>query len=86
MKKLSDLKLNKLGQAQLREREMNCLRGGDSYNCGCGCHYEGQQYGATTLENQNSNAERSYSSYGGSKYCWHSDGPGLPFVQVAAFN
>ena len=37
MKKLSKLKLNQLSDANLRDREMNGLRGGG--NCYCSCYY-----------------------------------------------
>lgn len=88
MKKLSLLKLNKLGEAQLLEREMNRLRGGDGYNCGCGCHYE-YSGGSSAKDNQDANAHKGPGgavSYGGSKYCYHSDGEELPFKEAPSFN
>lgn len=88
MKKLSLLKLNKLGEAQLLEREMNRLRGGDGFNCGCGCHYE-YSGGSSAKDNQDANAHKSPGgavSYGGSKYCYHSDGREIPFVKADSFN
>lgn len=88
MKKLSLLKLNKLGEAQLLEREMNRLRGGNGFNCGCGCHYEGKGGGSSTRDNIDANAKKDGGavSYGGSRYCYHSDGYNLPFEQVPSFN
>ena len=40
MKTLKKIKLNGLNDAELRDREMDALNGGDR-TCGCGCNYEG---------------------------------------------
>lgn len=37
MKKLGKLKLNQLSKAELENREMNALRGGDCSGCTCVC-------------------------------------------------
>lgn len=89
MKTLGSLKLNKLVKEGLQEREMNQLRGGGSYSCGCGCHYEGKPYGATTRDNIDANAAKGPGgavSYGGSKYCYESPGPGEEFKPCPSFN
>lgn len=88
MKKLSLLKLNKLGEAQLLEREMNRLRGGGVRNCGCGCHYE-DNYGSSTRDNIDANAAKGPGgavSYGGSKYCYQSNGDEQDYKIVDSFN
>lgn len=38
MKTLKNIKLNRLSDAELLEREMSDLKGGN--NCGCGGHYD----------------------------------------------
>mgnify|MGYP000705554445 CR=1 FL=1 len=40
MKTLKKIKLNGLNDAELRDREMDALNGGNRA-CGCGCNYEG---------------------------------------------
>ena len=57
MKKLSKIKLNHLNDDELKNREMNNLRGGRI--CGCGCNYA-DSGGSTTM----------YNSPGGSKACY----------------
>jgi hypothetical protein len=37
MKKLGKLKLNQFSKAELENREMNALRGGDCTGCVCSC-------------------------------------------------
>ena len=48
MKTLKKIKLNGLNDAELRDREMDALNGGDR-TCGCGCNYEGS--GGSTTHN-----------------------------------
>jgi natural product precursor len=60
MKKLSKLKLNALSEANLRDREMNELRGGDR-NCSCSCYWENQ---GGSSSNANRNANHNSGSYG----------------------
>ena len=47
MKTLKKIKLNGLNDAELRDREMDALNGGDR-TCGCGCNYEGS--GGSSIE------------------------------------
>lgn len=49
MKTLKKIKLNGLNDAELKDREMDALNGGDR-TCGCGCNYEGSG-GSTTHNN-----------------------------------
>jgi natural product precursor len=77
MKKLSKLKLNVLSDINMRNREMNLVRGGNASDCcGCGCNGSSSTY-------QNGNANSSYGygqSYGGNKVCayWYdSNGNGI---------
>ena len=51
MKTLKKIKLNGLNDAELRDREMDALNGGDR-TCGCGCNYEGSG-GSTTAQFEN---------------------------------
>lgn len=53
MKTLKKIKLNGLNDAELRDREMDALNGGDR-TCGCGCNYEGSG-GSTTHNNGTAN-------------------------------
>ncbi|GAA6339868.1 hypothetical protein I090019C5_11060 [Phocaeicola massiliensis] len=53
MKTLKKIKLNGLNDAELRDREMDALNGGNRA-CGCGCNYEGSG-GSTTDNNGNAN-------------------------------
>ena len=53
MKTLKKIKLNGLNDAELKDREMDALNGGDR-TCGCGCNYEGSG-GSTTLNNGTAN-------------------------------
>ena len=52
MKKLSKLKLNQLSDANLRDREMNGLRGGGT--CACSCYYENSG-GSSSSSNRDAN-------------------------------
>lgn len=78
MKKLSKIKLNHLNDDELKNREMNNLRGGERV-CGCGCNYEDKQ-GSTTLYNGLANiavGDNGGHSPGGSKACYKpGNGPG----------
>jgi natural product precursor len=38
---MKNLKLNKLEEQNLAERQMNVVKGGGCQNCGCSCSYEG---------------------------------------------
>ena len=53
MKTLKKIKLNGLNDAELRDREMDALNGGDR-TCGCGCNYEGSG-GSSTHNNGTAN-------------------------------
>lgn len=71
MKKLSKIKLNHLNDDELKNREMNNLRGGDRA-CGCGCNYE-DKGGSTTMYNGKANVavgDNGGHSPGGSKKCY----------------
>lgn len=81
LKSLKRLKLNQLNHAEMEDRAMNMLRGGNT--CGCGCH--------TTSADSNYNANWDGNKYspGGNKYCsWPGSGdvivyggskaPGMP--------
>ena len=50
MKTLKKIKLNGLNDAELRDREMDALNGGDR-TCGCGCNYEGSGGSTAQFEN-----------------------------------
>jgi natural product precursor len=65
MKKLSKLKLNVLSDANLLDREMNILRGGD-HSCTCSCYYANNG-GSSSSDNSKANynsATQNYSSQG----------------------
>jgi natural product precursor len=53
MKKIKNLKLNQLVQAELAKNEMNSIKGG-SGNCCCGCNYSNQG-GSSTADNDAAN-------------------------------
>jgi natural product precursor len=55
MKKLTKLKLNVLSDANLQEREMNRLKGGNT--CGCSCYYEGTSKGSSSSDNRDANRD-----------------------------
>jgi natural product precursor len=68
MKKLKKLKLNALSEANLREREMNILKGGEC-TCGCGCLYQNSG-GSSTQDNGGANKNYGYfSDYNNYAYC-----------------
>jgi len=52
MKKIGKLKLNQLSEANLRDREMNGLKGG--VYCTCSCYYSGNG-GSSSTSNMNAN-------------------------------
>ena len=56
MKKLSKLKLNMLSDANLRDKEMNGLRGGG--NCYCSCYYANSG-GSSSDANMGANYDKS---------------------------
>ena len=79
MKKLKNLSLHRLGQAEMTKKEMNTLTGGGGlcgcWNhcyCTCGCRYAGAQegpndsyYGGSSTEANNSaNSNKSDNEYG----------------------
>ena len=79
MKKLKNLSLHRLGQAETTKKEMNTLTGGGGlcgcwYHCycTCGCRYAGAQegpndsyYGGSSTEANNSaNSNKSDNEYG----------------------
>jgi natural product precursor len=60
MKTIEKLKLNRLGKAELENREMDVLLGKGSCptTCGtCGCLYEGTPGGSTTYYNDLANKD-----------------------------
>lgn len=69
MKKLSKLKLNQLFDTNLRDREMNGLKGGNV--CTCSCYYENSG-GSSSSSNMNANYKLfdygAYSSVGCNQY------------------
>lgn len=67
MVKLQRIKLTRLENSELQEREMKNLVGGQS--CGCGCHYMGSLGGSTTQDNLTANQKYGYFSYGGDTGC-----------------
>ena len=58
--KLQKLKLHKLSEASLKDKEMNALRGGNC--CSCSCYYE---YAGGSSTAVNANANLGIGSYGG---------------------
>lgn len=70
MKTLKNIKLNRLSDAELQEREMSDLKGGNV--CGCGCHYENSG-GSSTMDNGSANVGIGSSggtSSGGNNACY----------------
>ena len=53
MKKLKELKLNKLSSSNLQSKEMNELRGGERY-CTCSCYYA-TSGGSSSSDNRSAN-------------------------------
>ena len=81
MKALKKLKLNQLNDAEMEDRAMNMLRGGNT--CGCGCN------AASTDTNYSANWDGNKYSPGGNIHCsWPGSGdvivyggskaPGMP--------
>jgi natural product precursor len=69
MKKLAKLKLNAFKEQDLLEKQMNALRGGDSF-CSCSCYWEGNG-GSSSNSNRNANynlGSGSYSTNGCNQY------------------
>ncbi|NHB69820.1 rSAM-modified peptide [Bacteroidales bacterium M08MB] len=64
---MKKLKLNQLSKAELENREMSAIKGGNC--CGCGCHYEGQPGGSSTTSNRDANYKYGYDSVGGNIDC-----------------
>lgn len=54
MKQLQSIKLGKLSERQLQEKELKVIKGG--YKCGCGCSSAG------SLDNTKSSAQSNYDS------------------------
>lgn len=70
MKKLSKLKLNQLSDANLRDREMNGLRGGNTCTCSCLYAYPGGS-GSSSSSNMDANyniGSGGYSTSGCNQY------------------
>jgi natural product precursor len=62
MKKLQKLRLNVLNEQDLKEKQMNALRGGNT--CYCSCYWEGNT-GSSTADNRTYNYNSGYSSVNG---------------------
>lgn len=85
MKRLSKLKLCSLSEANLKEKEMNVLMGGEC-SCGCGCLYANNG-GSSTGENMIANSQNGLNSssyndmcscgatgyYSGNSFNWSAD-------------
>ena len=54
MKSLKLLKLNQISKAELAQREMSFLLGGDCQQCACGCS------GSNTYDNGGANSQNGY--------------------------
>lgn len=66
MKTLKKLKLSQLSDTEMKEREMNMLKGGNwftGYDCSCGCLYENSG-GATESKNEDANISKNATSTG----------------------
>ncbi|MDY3090516.1 MAG: TIGR04149 family rSAM-modified RiPP [Porphyromonas sp.] len=57
---LKKIKLNKLAENSLAERQMQGIKGGSSC-CGCGCYYAGRG-GSSTHDNGVANSKHCYTS------------------------
>ena len=68
MKKLSKLKLNMPSDANLRDKEMNGLRGGD-YACSASCYWV-DQGGSSSYNNAVANYYGGYTSPQGNNCYW----------------
>jgi natural product precursor len=71
MKKLKKLKLNVLSEANLRDKEMNGLKGGGN-QCGCSCAYANNG-GSCTGDNLVANSKGGYTSKNSGDGTWYSD-------------
>lgn len=49
------LKLAKLAQSTLSNKELSCVKGGACCSCGCGCYWAGEG-GSSTVNNGNANS------------------------------
>ena len=58
---MNSLKLNRLSDQKLAEREMILLQGGEASTCCCGCYYQ-DQGGSTTTANAHANYKYGYYS------------------------
>jgi natural product precursor len=79
---MKNLKINKLAQNRLQEKEMQNVNGGQGGHrgiydevkgewtifCGCSCAYEGKPGGSSTEDNKNANYALGISSPGYSYY------------------
>ncbi|GHV34145.1 hypothetical protein FACS1894178_1080 [Bacteroidia bacterium] len=55
-KKMKNLKLNKLEERNLSEKQMNNIKGGEPHKCGCGCCYANSG-GSSVCANGKANAQ-----------------------------
>jgi natural product precursor len=65
MKKINKLKLTQLSKLEIEKRQMNVLRGGESWTCACGCGYPDI---SPTSSNRTANAGYGYTSTYGWTY------------------
>ncbi|MDR1552406.1 MAG: TIGR04149 family rSAM-modified RiPP [Prevotellaceae bacterium] len=75
---MNKIKLNKLAQNAMKNKEMNHVRGGfgNPYFCGCGCQYAGQG-GSSTTANASAN-----SAYG----MWPGGGASVKLIVPSQFS
>lgn len=52
---MKSLKLNVLEQNQLKNQEMNAIKGGDSWICSCSCYWENSSGGSSIDANMTAN-------------------------------
>jgi natural product precursor len=84
MKTIKSLKLNQISKAELKNREMNFLMGGDCKQCACGCsvastHTNGganATYGYTYTEGWEGGGNDTCACYGNSSNCVDGAGKG----------
>ncbi|MDR1581956.1 MAG: TIGR04149 family rSAM-modified RiPP [Prevotellaceae bacterium] len=74
MKKLGKLKLNALNEQDLKEKQMNALRGGQI--CYCSCYWENvpNSNGSSTSDNRSANYNSGYYSQHGCNQYANVDG------------
>lgn len=53
---LKELKLSKLSEAVLKDKEMSSILGGESI-CSCSCYYQGQPGGSSSFNNMVANLD-----------------------------